>query len=719
MRHAWGTFVDAVTGAAEKGRATAASIGGAPGLIGAVVIVLACLAWRVGTGDSRADAQIPLLRGRAPAAAPAAPPAPAQPQAPAPRGAAGAAKGGSATALQNAPKGPAQPPEQKLAAMVNGAEIPQAQLAEECVARHGATVLEAIVNKLIIEQGCKQQGISVGAEEVDAEIDVMAKRFNLPRDKWIELIRDERGVTAQQYADEIVWPMLALRRLAHAGIEPTPEELVEAHEHQFGPAVKARIIVLRTQAEAERIRAEVLAKPEEFGAHARQHSIDVGSASANGWVQPIRRHTGEPRFEAVAFGLPVGGISEVVQVADQFIILKCEGHLPAADVALEAIRPRLVEELREKKSREASSTVFRRLQETAKVENVMNDPARAAALPGVAALVNGAPVSIDRVRQACLDRHGLDVLEILVTRTLLSQAMAKGNVSVTQADIEAEVRRGAEAMGFRRDDGTPDTAAWLERVTRDDKVPLKHYLDDIVQPTVALKKLVGKVPVSQEDLDKAFAATFGPRAKCRVVILDTQRRAQEVWQLARQNPSAERIGDLAEKYSVDPTTRALRGEVPPIQRFGGQPSLEREVFSLKPGELSGVVQIADRFMVFFCEGFTEPQQVRFEEVRDELYVDIEDKKQRIEMGRYFTHLREGAAIDNFVAGTSQSGMPAEGNAVARGAMVPPGGSPQPTLSKQQQDELSRPRAGSRRAVAPPAVDPGVQPASFDAPAATR
>ena len=411
----------------------------------------------------------------------------------------------------------------------------------------------------------------------------------------------------------------------------------------------------------------------------------------------------------------------MVQVADQFIILKCEGHLPAADVAIDDVRPRLAEELRERKSREASSSVFRRLQEAAKVENVMNDPARAAALPGVAALVNGAPVSIDRVRQASLDRHGLDVLEILVTRTLLSQAMAKNEVAVTQADIDAEVMRGAEAMGFRRDDGTPDTAAWLERVTRDDKVPLKHYLDDIVQPTVALKKLVGKVPVSQEDLDKAFAATFGPRAKCRVVILDTQRRAQEVWQLARQHPSAELIGDLAEKYSVDPTTRSLRGEVPPIQRFGGQPALEREVFALKPGELSGVVQIADRFMVFYCEGYTEPQQLRFEEVRDELYVDIEDKKQRIEMGRYFTHLREGAAIDNFLAGTSQSAT-ADGAAVARGtAGGPPGASPM--LSKQQQDELSRPRAGSRRAVAPPVADPaadsGVRPASFDAPPAAR
>ena len=697
MRQAWGTFVAAVTNSAAGIRSAATTVGGAPGLLAAAVIILACLAWRVGTGDSQADAQIPLLRGKAPAAT-------ARPAA------------GQKGAAAKAPQAPVR----QLAAMVNGAEIPQAQLAEECVARHGATVLEAIVNKMIIEQGCQKQGITVGPEEVDAEIETMAKRFNLPREKWIELIRDERGVTPQQYADEIVWPMIALRRLAHAEIEPTAEEIAEAHEHQFGPAVKARIIVLRTAAEGERIRAEVAAKPDDFGSFARQHSVDVGSASANGWVQPIRRHTGEPRFEAVAFGLPVGGISPVVQVADQFIIIKCEGHLPAADVALDDVRPRLTEELHERKSREASSTVFRRLQEGAKVDNVMNDPARAATLPGVAALVNGAPVSIDRVRQACLDRHGLDVLEVLVTRTLLSQAMAKNEVSVTQADIEAEVTRGAEAMGFRRADGTPDTAAWLERVTRDDKVPLKHYLDDIVQPTVALKKLVGKVPVSQEDLDKAFAATFGPRAKCRVVILDTQRRAQEVWQLARQNPSVERIGDLAEKYSVDPTTRSLRGEVPPIQRFGGQPALEREVFALKPGELSGVVQIADRFMVFFCEGFSDPQQVRFEEVRDELYVDIEDKKQRIEMGRYFTHLREGAAIDNFLAGTSQSATAADGAALARGAAGgPPASGAQPTLSKQEQDELSRPRAGSRRAVAPPAADSGVRPASFDAPAAAR
>ncbi|NBW86754.1 MAG: hypothetical protein EBR23_08010, partial [Planctomycetia bacterium] len=318
-------------------------------------------------------------------------------------------------------------------------------------------------------------------------------------------------------------------------------------------------------------------------------------------------------------------------------------------------------------------------------------PDRSAAAPGVAARVNGDSISIDEVRTVSLERYGRDVLEILITRTLVEQALKRQQQTLSQADLDAEIARAAATMGFQRPDGKPDTAAWLERVTREEKIPLRHYMEDIVWPTVALKRLVGTVPVSQEDLDKAFKATFGPRARCRIIVLDSQRRAQEVWQLARQNLTAEHIGNLAENYSVDPTTRSLRGEVPPIQRWGGQPALEREAFALKPGELSGVVQVADRFMVVFCEGFTEPARVSFEEVRGELYDDIHEKKQRIEMARHFTHLRESATIDNFLAGTSQA--PA-----APGRQTPgEAGMPAATLSKAEAAEMAQPRAGSRRA----------------------
>ncbi|NDC62402.1 MAG: peptidylprolyl isomerase [Planctomycetia bacterium] len=603
---------------------------------------------------------------------------------------------------------------ERPAAMVNGSEISQGELAAECLSRHGAAVTEMLVNRRIIEQACVRQGVVVTPQDVDADIDAMARRFNLPRDKWIELIQQERGVTPKQYADEIVWPMIALRRLAHAGIEPGEADIVQAFENQFGPAVKARIVVVRSRAEAEQVRAAAIASPDDFGAIARQRSVDVGSASANGWVNPIRRHAGDPEFERVVFTLQPGAISEVVQVADQFIVIKCEGRLPASGVKLDDVRQRLVEELRERRSRAAAGEVFRRLQDESTVENVLNDAAKSAASQGVAARVNGDPIGLDQVREACVARHGRETLEILITRRLIEQALTRDRQTVSQAEVDGEIARAAEAMGFRRPDGSPDVSAWLERVTRDEKLPMRHYIEDIVRPSVALKKLVGKVPVSKEDLDKAFEATFGPRARCRVIILDSQRRAQEVWQLARENPTAERIGELAERYSADPTSKALRGEVPPIQRYGGQPAIEREAFALKPGELSGVVQVADRFMVLFCEGFTEPSRVNPEEVRDELHADIFEKKQRIEMARYFTHLRESAAIDNFLAGTSQPSV----QQVAGQRMPPPAGpgvsrpSDGATLSRAEAEALAAPRAGSRRA-APPAG--GVVPASLDEP----
>ena len=592
----------------------------------------------------------------------------------------------------------------KPVALVNGVEITSDQLATECLGRHGRSVLETLVNRRIIEQACQQHGLSVTPQDVSSEIDAMARRFSVPRDKWLEMIQQERGIAPKQYADDIVWPMLALRSLARGAVEPSAEELQQAFENRFGPAVKARIIACRTRPEAEAVRKQALEAPDEFGALARQHSVDVGSASANGWVQPIRPHSGDPAFDQAAFALREGGISEVVQVADQFIVIKCEGHLPPSGAKLDEVRPHLAEELRERKSRQASSDVFKKLQEATTVENVMNDPAKAAARPGVAALVNGQPVLVEEVKSVCLDRYGRDVVEVLVTRTLIEQALKKQQQSVVQADVDAEIARAATQMGFTKADGTADTAAWLERVTREEKVPMRHYLEDVVWPTVALKKLVGGVAVSQEDLDKAFQATFGARAKCRIIVLDNQRRAQEVWQMARQNPTAEHIATLAETYSADPTTRSLRGEVPPIQRWGGQPTLEREAFALKPGELSGVVQVADRFMVIFCEGFTEPAKVAFAEVRNELYDDIFEKKQRIEMARHFSHLRESATIDNFLAGTSQSPTRPSPAAAPGGVAMPA-----TTLSKAEASDLARPRAGSAK---PPA---GVVPAGHQAP----
>ncbi|MDA7993559.1 MAG: peptidylprolyl isomerase, partial [Pirellulales bacterium] len=239
-------------------------------------------------------------------------------------------------------------PSTKPAAIVNGTNISDAELADACLARYGSLVVGSLINKVIIEQACERNGVAVTTADVDNEINEMSRRFNVPRDEWISLIQRERGVSEKQYREDIVWPMIALRRLAKGSLEPTDGQLREQFQNQYGPTVKARIIVLGSQKEAEETRAEVLQDPDSFGVVAREKSVDIGSASVGGWVQPIRHFSGSADFESAAFALAEGGISEVVRVADQFIIIKCEGHLPASDVEFSDVRPRLAEAFREK-----------------------------------------------------------------------------------------------------------------------------------------------------------------------------------------------------------------------------------------------------------------------------------------------------------------------------------------------------------------------------------
>ncbi len=86
---------------------------------------------------------------------------------------------------------------------------------------------------------------AVGKEEVNAEIDRMARKFNLTVDQWMKMLKQERGVTPDQYANDIVWPTLALKKLAANRLRPTAEELQEAFDTQYGEAVRARIIIVK------------------------------------------------------------------------------------------------------------------------------------------------------------------------------------------------------------------------------------------------------------------------------------------------------------------------------------------------------------------------------------------------------------------------------------------------------------------------------------------
>lgn len=551
---------------------------------------------------------------------------------------------------------PAPAQQARVVAVVNGEEITRQQLADECLEHYGKEVLESLCNKYLIILECQRRGISVTQEEVQAEIERMAKRFKLPVASWLKMLKQERGINPTHYANDIIWPTLALRKLAGARLQVTREELLAEYENLYGPAVKGRMIICNDRQKAERTRAEALANPAEFGNLAKERSDDPSSASLKGMVQPIRKHSGTPAIEQVAFQMKDGEISPVIPIGGQYVIFQRESLIPARDVPLQEVQPHLEELVRERKLRDVANEVFQELQKDAKVENVMNDPNLSRQLPGVAARINGNPVTIRELAERCIERHGEEVLEGMINRRLIEQALRKNNVTVTEADIDKEIARAAGAMLRPKPDGSPDVAAWIQMVTQQQGVSEKVYRRDAVWPSVALRKLAGgQVQVTEEDLQRGFEANYGPRVRCRAILLDNLRRAQQVWELARKRPTAEYFGELAAQYSVEAASRALKGEVVPIHKHGGQPLLEKEAFSLKPGEISGIIQLeAEKFVILFCEGHTVPPKVDFASVRDILYQDIHEKKLRLAMADYFQQLQDNASIDNYLAGTSRS-----------------------------------------------------------------
>ena len=555
------------------------------------------------------------------------------------------------------PKRP-DPGSLKVMAIVNGEQISREQLARECMLRYGKDVLESLINKQLILEYCRRHGIQVTRQEVQAEIARMARRFHMTVDQWLKLLEKERGIRPEQYASDIVWPQLALRRVAAKLLEVTPKELQAAYETQYGPAVEVRMILCKTREQAEKVHRMAQARPEDFEKLARTYSADPVSAGYGGRIPPVRKHLGDPKLEQAAFALKPGQLSPVVPIDGGFVILKCVRHIPSRmdQFPLEKVRKQLEEMVRDKKEPLVASRVFQQLRKQARVLEVFGHPGREKQYPGVAAIVNRQQIATEQLAQACLERHGVEVLDGMINRLVLFQQIRREGIVVTHEDIHQEVVRAAKAMGVTDSNGQADLDRWFQMVQEQQGLSRERYLREIVWPTVALKKLVLKrrpreVQVTEDDLRKAFEANYGPRVKCRAIVVNNPRTAQIVWEQARKNPDPIYFGQLSSKYSIDANLRTLNGEIPPIGRHGGRPTLEKEAFSLKPGEISGIIQLKDKYVILFCEGYTKPQQVSLDEVRDLLQEDIYEKKLRRAMATEFAAMIDQSRVENFLANT--------------------------------------------------------------------
>jgi parvulin-like peptidyl-prolyl isomerase len=396
-----------------------------------------------------------------------------------------------------------------IVAVVNAEPITRQFLAEQALLRHGEEMLDDMVNRHLIVQACQQKGIQVTGDEVRDEIIHIAKKFGLSTEAYLQLLSEERDISPEQYSQEIIWPMLSLRKLVAADVQVTEEEFDKAFNNQFGESVKCRMIMVSDRSAAEKLHERAKADPAQFGELAKKYSEDEQSASIRGLIPPIRRHSTDPELEEAIFRLEKNEISDLIPMDDMWVILQVAQKLkatPPNEQMMPMVRQQITDSIRDEKIRVTATKLFSKLQQDANVTKVLGDENLEKQYPGVAAIINGQKMTVAQVAERCLKRHGATVLDGEINRKLLMQALKKTRLQVSQQDISAEVARAAISYGYVDKAGEADVDGWLKSVIQDvDEKAIDLYVRDAVWPSVALKKLVeGSVDVTEEDSATRF-----------------------------------------------------------------------------------------------------------------------------------------------------------------------------------------------------------------------
>jgi foldase protein PrsA len=248
------------------------------------------------------------------------------------------------------------------------------------VAKHGKEVLENMISRTIIRQACAENGVTVSEAEVDQEIVEISKKFGLAVDQWYKMLEAERGLNAEQYRRDIIWPMLALKKLAGKEVTITREMLKMAYEDNYGPRVKARMIVLDNPRRATEMWEKIKSNPDDFESLTRDYSVEANSRALGGTIPPIRKNS-EGTHEALrkaAFQFKeVGEISGIIQVGpSQYVILKYEGRTEPIEHSTEDVEAQLHAELEEREVQKLVGETFESLQKSARVDNFLTGESR-------------------------------------------------------------------------------------------------------------------------------------------------------------------------------------------------------------------------------------------------------------------------------------------------------------------------------------------------------
>lgn len=259
----------------------------------------------------------------------------------------------------------------RVVATIFGNKIPitREDLGEYLIARNGASKLELLVNKRIIEYVCQQKGIEVTAAEINADLQQTIGSMNINVKDFVDKVLKQYNKTLYEWKEDVIKPRLLLSKLCQDQVQATDEDFRNAFEAYYGEKIECRII-LWPHSEKNHVMNQIYGKIRdsevEFDRAARNQASSRLSSSG-GKIAPIgHRTTGNEEMEKEAFNLQPGEISRVLDTKEGLLVIKCDKRIPANDkVKMADVKATLEKEIIDKKLQVVIAQKFEELKKEA------------------------------------------------------------------------------------------------------------------------------------------------------------------------------------------------------------------------------------------------------------------------------------------------------------------------------------------------------------------
>jgi foldase protein PrsA len=252
----------------------------------------------------------------------------------------------------------------------------------------GRTVLQQLVQEMLIDQYAKNNNITVSDAEIDARENQI--KANFPTGSWDEMLK-ARGLTEADVRSALR-EQLVLDKALEKDVTITPAQIKDyfnknAASFDKPEQVSARHILVPSLALANQIEADLKAG-QNFSDLAKKYSTDTASKDKGGDLGQFRRGQMVPAFDKYAFSAPIGAISPPIKSPFGYHIIQVESRTPGQKATLASATPQILETLRQQQEAPLIQPFLQGLQQKATI--VVNDPqfaglfATPAPPPGVA-----------------------------------------------------------------------------------------------------------------------------------------------------------------------------------------------------------------------------------------------------------------------------------------------------------------------------------------------